>query len=821
MEGGDKLLSLRGYVWSIYVEIIRAFARIFIPEGSLFYVRRKLFNTIKLHIIIEKMVKFYRKKQKLFLRARQSLVAITALMVLMLFSSCNDSQIIDWDLSEGEGVISLNIVTIDATVSEASTRLSVDDLKVRIENTVGDILREWDSVSDVPETIAVVEGSYKIVAYSGDESLLPSFTEEYYTGESKFAVTEGEKVDVNLTVKHGETKVLVNFDTESFDKCYSSYSIDVRTTTTDNTDTDYLNYTAQTTDEGNFLPGTLRMRLRLVPIGEAQEYYFYPTAIEGLGAAERREVNLAVNSTSGDASLEITTDDGYSYTEQIDLELPGSILPQAAPTLTANNFTVGGIIEGNQCESAEDKYSATILATAGIKSVVVRTTTQSVIEKWGGKSELEFVDATTEVQNLLTETGFRWDSAIASSQTANVKYGRVNVSFGDMFASLECEDGAEYSDYSFEIEVLDMYDQSNKNSSNDEGKFYYTVRVFPPLFGWSSEPSAGNVWSSHAEFDIFSTTTTPEKPSVWIKSSDEVYREASTQSFEQLDDQEDGTGIQYVYGLSSNTQYTFKLMLGGHSSSEFTFTTEEIPSEIENGDMEDWYAVQLGTSLHDIPYYTPYLNGGNQYWTTNNDRTTAYQQWLCTYSYNCFPTVSYTLMAYEGTYAAEVRSISASDVHVLNTTSITYDHSKREGRLFIGSYSWSSSTETIDLGKSFDSRPTSFSFYYTYTPYDSDESFTADIVLYSGSDEIGTGSFVSAAGVTTSNYEKQVVEIEYTDRRVRADKMAITFLSTNQSPAPVRKTTYTVDFVGNEEDNEDWGIWLGAILRVDNVELQY
>lgn len=404
----------------------------------------------------------------------------SALLMLPLFVGCNQTQ--NNQSQDSEGFICFNGVGIDNTVIDAETkvassRLALDDVKVRIENTRAEVLKEWDSANDVPERIAAVGGSYKFVAYCGDASLLPSFGGEYFYGETKFAVVEGEETDVDLVVKHGETKVSVVFDTESFDYVYSDYSLDMRTTTSTVNDEEYLTYTASTTEEGNFLPGTLRMRLNVTPKGSDEEYVFYPEVIKNLKAAERRTLNFKVKNNSGVTQLEITTDDGYAYTEEIDLELPGSILPKDAPKIEAYNFTMGEVIEGTELTLPESGYSAAVRAAGGVKSVKVRTTSAAVQALWGGVSELEIVDATAEVKEMLNTTGFRWDNALDSSASANVEYGKFFISFGDLFASLSDESEEGYTDYGFEIEVVDMFGQSNINSQSGEGAFNFTLRV--------------------------------------------------------------------------------------------------------------------------------------------------------------------------------------------------------------------------------------------------------------------------------------------------------------------------------------------------------
>ncbi len=763
-----------------------------------------------------RILKFKNRAFRLF--STGGVMPLFAVFMVLVLSGCRKGVSSDDNIPEGQGVICFSGVNIDTNLSQ--TKISAEDLAIRIENTRGDILKTWASIAEVPEFIKVVPGSYKLAAAMGAQSNLPSFNDDYFGGESKFAIEEREQIEVTINAKYISTKVKVDFDTESFENSYDAYKMELKTTTPSDPYRDSLTYDATTAGMiGNFMPGTLRMRMIVTPKGDDKEYMFYPKPITGLDSAELRTLKMKIVSTSGTANLQITTDFGYEHTEEIELLLPSAVLPKAAPTVLPNNFEMAVPIEGNEA-LVDKKYSATILAPGGVKSVKIRSNSPSVTELWGGHSELEFVGASVEVSNLLSSIGLRWDNSLNSEETANIKYNRFNISFGDMFGALTAEVGSEYTDYSFEIEVIDMYNQSNVNSTDESGKFYFTMRVFPPLYGWSAAPSAGNVWSHHAEFDIYSRSTTTKKPTIWIKEGDGNWMIAENQIFEQEADKAEGIGVQRIPNLTPSTQYTFRLMMGNHTTEDFVMATEDVQA-IENGNMEKWQAEKLGTSMHNIPYYTPAASGESQYWDTNNDRTTSYRQLACTYGYNSFPAVAYTRQACNGTYAAEVRSISASNIHGLNTTSITQKHSQVAGELLIGDFEYIDKTDKITLGKAYATRPESFSFNYTYQPYDSEESFSAEIVLFSGDTEIGRGSYVSAKGEAQNTYTEQKVAIDYSNRRLRADKMGILFKSTTTSPAPVHKVSYDIEFDGQGDSYTDgWGIWLGAILRIDDVAVQ-
>ncbi len=739
--------------------------------------------------------------------------ALFVLFSIALLSRCEIA-------SEGygeEGSITISIEQVDSVIT---TRLTPQDLTIRLENTLGDTLKVWDNVEDIPDVVKVVEGSYQLIAWCGSREALPSFGGEYYEGSNKFSVEQGQSVAVPVVVKHGETKVAVEFDEASFSKFYSSYYAEVKTTTADEPLRDSLVYTPETTEIGNFLPGTLRIRLNLTSIEDGKQYVFYPTPITGLRAAEMRTLRLRIVSTTGETSLNITTDDGYDYTEEIDLTLPGSILPKSAPTITARGYVATEAIEGYEANIPQESYSAVLLAPAGIKSVKIRTESPTIRSMWGGRSEVELVGASLEMTNLLRSMGFEWDESLQSAESASEKYGKIEVSYGDLFGSLLAEPSMAYTDYLFEIEVVDVFDQSNKNNSTGLGLFNFTLRVKPPVFGWST-PTDANVWSSHAEFDIYSMTNTVNKPMIYIKEGEDgEWQIAKEQSFEQQSGSEAGTGVQRVDGLKSGVQYTFRLQLDAHSTEEFTAVSES-PQVVENGDMESWNTSLLSLAWgNDIPTYNPWASGTASYWDTNNDRTVSYANGVTGYAYNTCPAVSYTYQACNGKYAAEIRTTSASDINPLNTTSINQDASKTAGLLLIGDYQYVDKQDVIYYGRPFSTRPESFSFNYTYTHFDGNDAFTAEIIVYGAGGEIGRGTYTSPKGVSVGNYQNLTVNINYSNRRARATSMAIVFRSTNLSPAPSRKEDLALDYE-NSEEYKELAAWWGAVLRVDDIVVNY
>lgn len=718
-------------------------------------------------------------------------------------------------------VIEIRAVSFDDGVVDVRSAPTIDQFRVWIENTRGEVLRRWDNIDAVPPQIRIAPGSYRIVAACGDTAMLPSFDHIYYQGEVKFSVKAGDVLDTTILAQLGVTKVGVSFDKQSFEDSYSDYSADIRTTTPKNPDTRMLNFRQGDTDVANFLPGTLRIRMRLTSKADGKEYVFMPDPIMGVKAREVRSLKLAVKTVNGKANLHVTTDGGYDTTMQIELKLPASILPKPAPVLRPTGFDVSANIEANESFRPQERLGVMISAQGGIKKVLVRTESDEIKALWGGLSEINIVDATTDMRNRLNRAGFKWGDEIATSERAERCYGRTEINLEGMYEMLRAKAGQTSTLFPFEIEVVDMFDQSNKDV-NGYGKFRFVFEQRPPIFALQHALTEGNVWARRAEIPItYTANVAGREPYVEVSRAGGPWTRTE-QRFEQT---EDGVGVQRVEELDPETEYSFRVKMGDHMLPAYTATTER-EQGIDNGNMERWKAEQLGTTNHNVPYYWPYADGDTPYWTTNNDRTTAYRSYNVqgfgfTYGYNCFPAVSYSLSANSGKFAAEIRTTSASDINALNTTSVTQKHSQVAGLLYIGDFSYSKPDDHKTYGKPFASRADSMCFHYTYASYNND-SFDAEVLVYSGGEQIGRGYFASATGVSASSYEKQWVRIIYSVREKRADSFSIIFRSTTKGQPEVKKQDpYLINFIGQEDYNKDWALWVGSVLRVDDISVAY
>ncbi|MFI3268742.1 MAG: hypothetical protein R3Y51_08520, partial [Rikenellaceae bacterium] len=125
------------------------------------------------------------------------LITITGLLPMTSLTSCQNSEISSGSTLEGEIIISS--INVDSEVITKSSSITLDDLSVRIENTLAEVLRTWDYPSDVPTSVNVVPGSYQFIAWSSSDDLLPYFEgeyDEYFIGSEKFSIEAGEQHNI-------------------------------------------------------------------------------------------------------------------------------------------------------------------------------------------------------------------------------------------------------------------------------------------------------------------------------------------------------------------------------------------------------------------------------------------------------------------------------------------------------------------------------------------------------------------------------------------------------------------------------------------------
>ncbi len=169
-----------------------------------------------------------------------------------------------------------------------------------------------------------------------------------------------------------------------------------------------------------------------------------------------------------------------------------------------------------------------------------------------------------------------------------------------------------------------------------------------------------------------------------------------------------------------------------------------------------------------------------------------------------------------GTSPSDDSKTTTSDGYYNRNVPVIANYSA--GKLFLGSYSYSSGTETYDEGIEFVSRPVSLKGYYKYVQdgNDTDETGMVTVSLLNGETIIGTGSIAFNA---VGDYTEFDVPITYSEASLKATELRIMITSSNHASynqADETASIKTTNYNGRYESASR-----GAMLTVDNLTFSY
>lgn len=680
----------------------------------------------------------------------------------------------------------------DMVLTRAQEQPALEDFGVRLENTRAEVLREW-KYEEVPSLIKVVPGAYKLVAWQGTDSIYPAFEAPYYYGETKMTLKEGDNLDTVVNVGLAAVKVAVAFD-ESFDFEYEDYFVEVKTTG------DSLRFLRDETRTGYFKPGNLRLRFGLKLRGENVYREFYPGAIGNVTAKSFCRMKLSAACENGALKQITITTDASTINIPVEVDLPVFFLPKGAPKVTLSGVENGGALETTEGVSR----AATILVSAagGLTELKVKTVSDTLIAR-GWPAEVDLMNATEEQKAVLRENGLQWSEELDAKKEVK---SLVWVKFDRVVKGLNTAPRMT-SETRFTVTTKDKFDQAG-NEVN------FGVQVAPPVFEFVGEVGAGNVWAKRAVYDV-KYISERETPVVECQGNDGVWRalETTRTAIESEENVYECVGK----GLASNTEYAYRVRLGGHTLDAGRYRTEE-KLQVPNAGMESWYSEDgkiwssWGSTKGPYWYYWYPWNpndASSQGWNTINLKTTN-SDWK--YQYNSISGTMRTDDRHSGSYAALIRTVGWGSGNTA-ADNISTVQNIDPGYLYLGVYN--SDTKAPNYGYSFMSRPTALQFYYKYVS--KEDRFTVEIVVENRNGdvvtELGRGSLQNGdVGV----YTFHEIPVNYNDEyaHLRATHMYISFKSGDKTD---KNSLLELPPFANLSD----GKCVGSQLYIDDIKLIY
>lgn len=351
-----------------------------------------------------------------------------------------------------------------------------------------------------------------------------------------------------------------------------------------------------------------------------------------------------------------------------------------------------------------------------------------------------------------------------------------------------------------------------------------------------------DVWAKKVIFHLYNAEASEILQMEYKQEKDREWRVLGVENLKKLEAYKPGVGERVaLHGVPSKS--TFRLRARMQDKSEIPTNAIEVTTEdvwqVPNLGFEEWtvgpdgmeghgdvrYHVSIRYYYKHLPYrswerWYPYSQGGNNdiHWDTLNEYTTS--QGGETESYSGFGTGDKEWTRYvansgtiraegrNGGYSALVRTVGWG----IGSTAVGRQdacYNVTVGELYLGTYA----NLAANYGAAVSSRPLSLNFYYKYVVKDADR-FIVEIKVFHDNEEIGTGGIQGEDAQPTNEWTLKTIPIVYTNEKLKANKMKITF----KSGASAEKK----DLVKwPETANLTTGEYIGSQLYVDDVQLIY
>lgn len=773
--------------------------------------------------------------------------------------------------SDGTGTVELQLdvdrQVLTATPSRASLPeivegLTADDFTIRLVAANGQS-QQWSYADFTGEKIAA--GTYTLEAFYGTEGE-EGFEKPYFAGSTQVVVRSDESTHAAVTTSLKNAAVTVSYS-DTFKSYMTAYSASIRTAGS----ADGLDYPSSATDDLFVNAGEASL---YVTFTTPQNQTATLKVVDFTAEAQHR-YNISVdlnNGNMGDAVLTITFDDTAQVAEPIEIVLSEELLNAPAPAISATATTVN-IVEGDKGNGRFD-----IIAHGGLKSVKLISSGSALPAGWPAEAELvggcaaipslglrglgeagstaavvdlagaistlgagtatftlEAVDAYGKVSEAdvtpsitvnaepadISINGQQVLAAGADRVTLSVDYNGSdinNVRFSYKARSGEWKDAEIISatpasrataNYNVTLKVEATYRNVEVKARAGATEAAFTAERQTPDF--TAVAPENDVFAKHAVVKLSSindeVAADLASSARWAVSTD------NGNSWTNVSATVSGTGAR-LEGLTPGTAYRVRATVSDKQATA-ALTTEAALQAPNNG-METWYE-KPGESNWSVFYAG--ASESDAVWGTNNPMTTsqgtnaAYRRISGTISTTDAVSGNAALIrtvawGSSNTSAGKISTIKYIDAGLLHLGQ------SRESRDGNSSQAGSLSTDDLNCGIAFASRPSSLSFKYKYSNKNSNDKGYAEIWVKDAS-----GKIIASGNLNldpASAYTEKTIALNYPAGAAKGAKLYIKFLSTNDS-----------GFLTKSDDNLSFGSFtnsskhIGSQLYIDDITLNY
>lgn len=724
---------------------------------------------------------------KQILKIKQNFV-LCLVMLSLLTLSCNRADMEEGHIGKSGFLVTL---TDDVRVESRSTSAELEDplntdfdLKI-IRTSTGETVYDGKFKEDLIQASA---GFYQVTASFGTNPVL-EVDAPYYEGTvTEVEVRKDTPAQVLVPCKVANALLSVVYG-ESIAKVYDSYYVTVAVGEESREIRD--------NESAYFRAGSVvNVWFHGTPKGESEERTFellHEGLTVPLEAGEHAILNLSI-----EAGVSVSVEKVEVKTTTVSETIPVEYMPK--PKLEAEGFS------NNELTFAETEK----------KAASVHLKLASPLQEL--KMRFHFEDAQFASLNdqdyLLSKDKAALENALGIT-LPDVNATDATIDFSNLIAKMQTNAGATTRN------VIELDAQANNRWSSDKetdaSSRKLTLNCNKPVF--SVVVSSGNIWTKEFKIDGCNVqigdfeTISSRVQYQYRKKGDVDWINCDPSRLVKFD------------MCPADKEYEVRAVYREGIEAEPLTIQLETPQQLPNSGMEEWHAESLGTfagipnfwNKYEFYDFLPYNTGEMDiWWTTNNERSRDYS--VSRVHVTSSPCVSYSESVKHGGNRAALIYTSGHGGKYASTSNTLYEEGAFAGCLFVGTYSWSSGTENMNLGHTFEARPTSVRFWYNYIPKNSD-SFKVYVELKNGEEIIGTGTFIPSALSAESGWQEGIVEVEYVDSPKSATSICVQFLSTD-------KTSFSEsDFDKNKSITfpvmESWNAHIGSMLYIDDISLVY
>lgn len=357
----------------------------------------------------------------------------------------------------------------------------------------------------------------------------------------------------------------------------------------------------------------------------------------------------------------------------------------------------------------------------------------------------------------------------------------------------------------------------------------YTLNCNPDLPSFTlPEQMEGDVWSTFIYITPMTAANMSSKPEMTEKVLANIVYEASADGINWIQAINDN-GKTVIKGLVANNQYTIRSRFGSIICTNSQQVTMESAEQLENGNFESvWNKKEIngGNGSWSRPLYCYYLPG----WNTRNERTTKGGEsatgWGTGVGYGvwwrwCSGTVP-TADSSKDANAVEISTLAFYNKKVSGTWSRdeVYTYTRDNGTAYAGylfTGTFDKNTDTYTLGIQHESRPTSISFDYKYSPVINDKCLAYAKVYNADKKEIASTIEFNSSG--QEEYTAQTLKFEYNKEHMQSKAKYITVFFQSGYDTTISNMHRENGGYGSSPFGEDRVV--GSVLKIDNVVLNY